>query len=437
MGGGDLGRQRKGGRWTILGNRRFAMWLVGQGVSNTGSTLTVALAPIIAVVVLHAPSEEVGLIVATSLGCTAAARPAAAVFAERSRIRIRVLLVINIVSAVVIGLIPLFWICGALSLAAFWIIIAVNGLAGGVFGAYSAPMVVDLVDKESLPQASGLLGSMANIAGVAGPTLGGAILTIVSAPIALVVDSASFLIGAVSCHLVRGASRSGIAPHKPADSSPPVQKIPSMKAFGAAFRVNGGRPLLGILLALTVVNGLALSELTVLMIRGAGVPSAIVAVIGGLGAVGGVLAGVCVVWIAPRMGNYRGALIGAALASLATIALAVVKPGGFAVIAYAIYEIMGAGGSTLLISLTFTQVIGGLAPVERARGIAVAAMLPEVGQTIGALVGGIFVGLLGVAHFYDTAALLGLVVAGVAVWLGRRELSEGSAKQAPPNNAPL
>ena len=85
---------------------------------------------------------------------------------------------------------------------------------------------------------------------------------------------------------------------------------------------------MGTLLALTVVNGLVLSELTVLMIRGAGVAPAVVAVIGGLGAVGGVLAGVSVEWIAPRVGSYRGALIGAALASLATIALAVVNQAG-------------------------------------------------------------------------------------------------------------
>jgi hypothetical protein len=200
-----------------------------------------------------------------------------------------------------------------------------------------------------------------------------------------------------------------------------VSKIPLMRAFGAPFRVSGGAALLGILLALTVVNGLALSELTVLMIRGAGVPPVVVAVIAGLGAVGGVLAGVSVEWIAPRVGSYRGALIGAALASLATMALAVVKPGGFAVIPYAAYEVIGAGGSTLLISLAFAQVIGGLAPAARARGIAVAAMLPEAGQTIGALIGGILVGVLGLARFYDMAAALGLVVAVLSVWLARRK----------------
>ncbi|MHB1734311.1 MAG: MFS transporter [Ferrimicrobium acidiphilum] len=421
MRGDDRGRKRENGRWATLRNRRFVIWLAGQGVSNTGSALTVALAPIIAVVVLHAPAKEVGLIVATSLGCTAVARPAAAVFAERSRNRIRALFVINIVSAIVIGLIPVFWVYGSLSLPVFWIVIAVDGLAGGVFGAYSAPMVADLVDKESLPQASGLMGSAANVAGVAGPTLGGVILAIVSAPLALVADSASFLVGALSCHLIRGTRASHSAPKRPTDSAPQASKIPLMRAFGAPFRVSGGAALLGILLALTVVNGLALSELTVLMIRGAGVPPVVVAVIAGLGAVGGVLAGVSVEWIAPRVGSYRGALIGAALASLATMALAVVKPGGFAVIPYAAYEVIGAGGSTLLISLAFAQVIGGLAPAARARGIAVAAMLPEAGQTIGALIGGILVGVLGLARFYDMAAALGLVVAVLSVWLARRK----------------
>jgi MFS family permease len=399
------------------------IWLAGQGVSNTGSALTVALAPIIAVVVLHASAKEVGLIVATSLGCTAVARPAAAVFAERSRNRIRALFVINIVSAIVIGLIPVFWVYGSLSLPVFWVVIAVDGLADGVFGAYSAPMVADLVDKESLSQASGLMGSAASVAGVAGPTLGGVIIAIVSAPIALVADSASFLIGALSCHLIRGTRASSFAFQSSVDSATPVSKIPSMRAFGAPFRVSGGRALLGTLVALTVVNGLALSELTVLMIRGAGVPPAVVAVIGGLGAVGGVLAGVSVEWIVPRVGSYRGALIGAALASLATMALVVVKPGGFAVLPYAAYEVVGAGGSTLLISLAFAQVIGGLAPAARARGIAVAAMLPEFGQTVGALTGGILVGVLGLAHFYDTAAALGLLVAGMSVWLARRKPS--------------
>lgn len=196
--------------------RRF--WL-GETVSLVGSQVTTLALPLTAILVLDAGPAEIGILAAASFVPFLLFGLPAGAWIDRRRRR-PVLIAANAGRAVLIGIVPLAAAIGALR---FELLAAVAFLVGTLTVAFEVghlAYVPRLVGPDRLLAANARLSASASAAEVGGPGLAGLLIGALSAPFALVVDAASYVVSAVSLASIRrpeppprfDATRPGIIP---------------------------------------------------------------------------------------------------------------------------------------------------------------------------------------------------------------------------------
>jgi Na+/melibiose symporter-like transporter len=183
-------------------NRAFLMLWVGQTVSLLGSQVTALALPLTAVLVLRADAAQLGLLGALQTAPFLPAGLAAGVLADRVRRR-PVLVAADTARAFLLASIPLAWSLGALHLPQLYVVALLAGTLRMFFNVAYSAYLPSLVARERLVEGNSKLGLSASVAEVAGPGLAGALVALATAPVAIVVDAASFLVSALSLGLIR------------------------------------------------------------------------------------------------------------------------------------------------------------------------------------------------------------------------------------------
>ncbi|MER7558241.1 MFS transporter [Nocardioides sp. NPDC126508] len=177
----------------------------------------------------------------------------------------RVAIICDLGSAVVVGLIPLLY---AASLLHFPILLALVALAGALRGpgdAAKVSMLPQLVEAAGVPteRATGLYSFVERTASMLGAAVAGLLIGLVGATNAIVIDAASFAVGA----LVLAATTAGLtrlrAP-EPAEASAAPSSYRAQLAEGWHF-LRRDRVLLGIAFMVALTNLIDLAWRSVLM----------------------------------------------------------------------------------------------------------------------------------------------------------------------------
>ncbi|GER90003.1 MFS transporter [Dictyobacter vulcani] len=111
--------------------------------------------------------------------------------------RRRLLLASDVGQAVLIGSIPILFLQGLLHIEYLYGVAFLAGCFAVIFGIAYQAYLPELVSTEHLVEGNSKLAASEAIAEVAGPSIAGIILQILSAPLALFVDAASFLVSAI------------------------------------------------------------------------------------------------------------------------------------------------------------------------------------------------------------------------------------------------
>ncbi|WP_127476692.1 MFS transporter [Microbacterium sulfonylureivorans] len=179
----------------------FVRYFSAVAVGAFGTALTAVALPVLVVDVLEASPFEVGLVSAAQFVPYAVLGLVAGAYVDRWR-RQRVLVWASIGRAVSLGLVPVLWALGALQL---WVLIALLLLFGSfaVFGfAATQSLLPQIVDRRALLAANARLDQAEAAAQTAGPALGGALVGLLGAPLALAVDAVTYVADAL---LIAGA----------------------------------------------------------------------------------------------------------------------------------------------------------------------------------------------------------------------------------------
>ncbi|HEX5506174.1 MAG TPA: MFS transporter [Thermomicrobiales bacterium] len=233
-------RRRFGGLWR---QPEFLKLWAGQTVSLFGSQVTSLALPLVAVLTLGASPAEMGLLRA----CQTLPPLLLGVFvgAWVDRLRRRpILLGADLGRAACLALIPL---AAALGLLRIELLYGVGFLAGALkvwFDITYFSYLPALVERERLIDANGKLETSFSAATIGGPGLAGALVQLVTAPFAIVLDAASFLVSALSLALIR------------APEPPPAPRARARRLWGeigAGLRAVAGDPYLR---SLALVNAL-------------------------------------------------------------------------------------------------------------------------------------------------------------------------------------
>jgi predicted MFS family arabinose efflux permease len=158
--------------------------------------------PLVALLVLGAgPWELAVLVIVTSAGVLLVGLFAGAWV---DRLRRRPLLIWDdFIRAALLLSIPVAYAFGALRIEQLYIVMFLESCLGALFDAAYPAYVPTLIGRDRLVEGNSRLATSSSIAEIGGPGFAGALVQIVSAPFAILVDAVSFVVSAVSLSLIR------------------------------------------------------------------------------------------------------------------------------------------------------------------------------------------------------------------------------------------
>ncbi|MDF2665786.1 MAG: transporter [Microbacterium sp.] len=242
--------------------RGFARYWTAATISSFGVTVTAVAMPVLVVQILDANPFEVGLVNAAQFVPYAVLGLIAGVYTDRWR-RQPILVWASVGRAVSLGSIPVLWFSGVLQT---WMLIAALLLFGGfsVFGfAATQSLLPRLVPRSQLLTANARIDQSDAAAQTLGPTVGGALVSLLGAPLAMVVNSVSYLVDAILVAGIRVEER------------PPVRTRLDLPAdIAEGLRWTYRQRVLGPLTISThvwfIANGAAMTVLSLLALRALG-----------------------------------------------------------------------------------------------------------------------------------------------------------------------
>ncbi len=163
------------------------VWL-GETVSQFGGQITYLAIPLAAAILLGASPAEMGLLGAMGLLPYLVIGLPAGVWIDRSRRR-PILVASNLAMAAGLLVVPAAYVAGLLSMPILYAVALVIGTGGLVYDVAAQAYLPTLIERSQLIEANGKLEISRAAAQVAGPGIGGALVGLLTAPIAILVDS--------------------------------------------------------------------------------------------------------------------------------------------------------------------------------------------------------------------------------------------------------
>jgi MFS family permease len=186
----DIGPpRRRGGLWHHLEFRR--LW-VGETVSQFGTMISQLALPLVAILVVHASTFEVGLLTAFETAAFLVVGLPAGAWVDRMRFR-WVLIINDLTRAALLGSIPLAQFLGVLTIGQLYVVALGSGVSTVFFDVAYQSYLPQLVDRKLLVEGNAKLQASESVSQIAGPSIGGLLIQAVTAPYAVLVDALSFL----------------------------------------------------------------------------------------------------------------------------------------------------------------------------------------------------------------------------------------------------
>lgn len=167
----------------------------------TGAVTTVAFQVLI-VTTLGASAFEIGLLNAASVVPYLLFGLVVGALMDRWRRR-PALVLASLARAIVLAAVPVLWLTGTLTVWSFGSVILLYGALTLIADSAAQPLLPRLVPRTQLVAANARLGQAGTVAQTAGPALGGAVVAWLSAPLAIVIQTVSYLVSALLLSRIR------------------------------------------------------------------------------------------------------------------------------------------------------------------------------------------------------------------------------------------
>ncbi len=398
----------------LLHETQFRRFWVGQTISLFGDQVTALAVPVLAAVTLHADAAAMGLLTAVGLLPHLLFSLPAGVWLDRVQQRRRLMIVADVGRAAAIACVPLLFVLNALSIEALFVIAFIVGTFSVVFDISWNTIFVSVAKREQYVAASALLNGSRSVSSFAGPAIGGVLIQLLRAPVALLADAASFLGSAFFLSRIT-------APEPPIEHEPGTLREQLTSGLAFIFRDPIMRTVLLSAGTLNLFNycfqALFILYATVYL----GVEPGVLGLALGAGAIGGIIGALIATRVGRVLGLGRAYLLGLILfpASLLLVPLA----GGMAqpvVLAFLFLSEFGAGLGVMILDINVGAMMLARTPDRiRARSTGAFRFINMGIRPIGATIGG----LLGTA-FGVQATLFVVVILQLsgALWLIRSQI---------------
>ena len=186
----------------LLRDPDFLKLWFGQAVSRIGSQVTLVGVPLTAILLLGASPLQMGALAGVSAAPVLLFGLFAGAWADRLRRR-PILIAADLGRAAVLAVIPLAAMLGRLTMTHLYVVATLSGFLTVLFDVSYQAYLPSLVERENIVEGNSRLALTESLAEIAGPSLTGALVQLITAPMAILCDAVSFAASAVSLWLIR------------------------------------------------------------------------------------------------------------------------------------------------------------------------------------------------------------------------------------------
>lgn len=269
-------------RASLWRDRNFLTFWGGQTFAQAGTQITELAIPVLAVVLLRATEFQVGLLNAAAVAAFLVVGLPAGAWIDRMRKR-RVMIWSDVVRAASLASLPLLWWLGVLEMWHLYAVALVVGVATVFFDVSYQSVIPSLVASRQIAEANGKLETTGQLANLAGPAVGGWLIGILTAPVAILTTVGTYLVSAVALLFTKDSEE----PRDETDRAPITKEI----AEGLAWVF--GNPLLRRIVGTTAVSNffgtLGFTMVPILLLRTLDLSVETMGLLFSCGAVGGLI----------------------------------------------------------------------------------------------------------------------------------------------------
>jgi MFS family permease len=362
-----------------LQERNFRRFWVGETVSLFGDQATLIALPLVGVLVLDASAAQMGYLTAAMLFPNLLFSLHAGAWVDRHGRRRQTMIFTALGRAAVLAAIPIAYAFGVLTLTQLYVASFLIGTLSVFFYVSYSTLFAMLVPRERYLEASSLLNGSRAFSYVAGPSLGGALVQIFSAPVALVIDAFSFVYSALTMHSIH------------------PQELPTEKAgrghLKAGVRYIWDSPIVRAKLLSTATinffNFVFFALFILYATRTLGVRPGVLGLVLGAGAVGGVLGSLFTGRLSRRFGVGPVYVAGCVLFPAPLVLVPLAGGGRWPIYACLFLAEFISGFGVMLLDISANAITVALVPDRLRARVAGAYMVVNYGvRPLGALAGG-------------------------------------------------
>ena len=277
----------------LLREPMFRRYWSGQTISMFGDQISTIALPLVAVLALHAGPAQMGVLTALLWLPSLLFGVHAGAWVDRRGHRRATMITADVGRAVLLATIPAGFALGLLTLWQLYAVAFLTGTLSIAFTVANPTLFVSLVPEAEYVSGTSLIYGSRALSFVGGPSIGGLLVQVLTAPFAVIADALSFLGSAFFLGRIRPAE-------------PPVAE-PGAGSIGAGLRfIRTSAIVRPSLVAAAVVNffNFAFFALFVLYAtRALGVAPGLLGLVLGIGALGSVLGAVVTKRLADRFGS--------------------------------------------------------------------------------------------------------------------------------------
>lgn len=278
--------------------RDFRLLLAGAAAGQLGAQVTLVALPLVAVLQLNAPAFQVGLLTAAETAAFLLVGLPAGAWVDRMR-KLPLMIRADVVRAVAMASIPLAGVAGVLTMAQLYLVALVTGVATVFFDVAHQSYLPQLLPKDQLVSGNGALETIRSTAQVAGPGLGGGLVQLLGAALAIAADAAGYALSALFLWAIR----------RPEDRPRPVPGASLRKDIGEGLRFVFGHSLLRVIAFTTGLGNfftaMLMATQSVFLVRVLGLAPGVVGLVLSASALGGLAGALCAGRLAARLGQAR------------------------------------------------------------------------------------------------------------------------------------
>lgn len=387
----------------ILHDVAFRRYWTGQSLSLIGGQVSAMAVPLTAVIVLDATEGVMGLISAAGTIPSLLLSLHAGAWIDRRGRRRQTMLAADLARALLLGSIPMAFYLGWLSLPWLIIIQLLTGICSVFFRVSASTLFVSLVSKDRYVEANSLIQGSNAFAWLVGPSIGGFLVQVLSAPAALFADALSFVASA--------GSLASIHPEEPS----PARKEPGHLTAGLKFVWASPvlRPLVLAQGSISLFRGIFMAMYVLYLTNTLHVTPAELGIILGPGSVGALLGSAAAARVNQRIGLGSTFLISTLLSTAPGLLVPMVGGPHLLVVALLFLAEAFSGMGLMVSAVSHGSIQVAAVPNALRSRVAGAMQIVNIGiHPLGALLGGVLatiVGVRGALWVASVGAVLGVL----------------------------